>query len=244
MSAQLKTVNNTIIFIGDNDEDVRKHFQANQNYTSIIIEQMNTHRIYDKWLSGKSNLNILDCGGNVGLFALHVSDCAAKIVTVEPTPAHQNIMEKLTANFSNIKVEKAALNRTDGDVEFYFNNNNTTMNSLVNNYNSGAVTVKGKTLRTILDENDLDVVDFAKIDIEGSEYAALTEKTISDVAGRIKTWFIETHSVDKVQDEILGTIALGTVAVRDHLNAIFTKLDYRTHYIGSDVLIVESAPCV
>jgi FkbM family methyltransferase len=239
MIAQLKTINGSVINIGENNEDVKNHFQSHHNCTGIIIEQMNTGRIYDKWLHGKSDLNILDCGGNVGLFALHVSDCATKVVTVEPTPAHQNIMENLTSNFPNIKIEKAALNCVDEDVAFYFNTDNTTMNSLVNNYNSGAVTVKGKTLKTILDENNLETVDFAKIDIEGSEYRALTEKTISDVAGRIKTWFIETHSVDKVHDEILGTIALGTVAVRDHLNSIFVKLNYNTTYIGSDVLVAE-----
>jgi len=231
MIQYLRTTNDNLLTIESKDKDVIDHFtNKNNNYSDVIIHQINTLKIYDEWLYKKQNLNILDCGGNIGLFALHVVDCASKIITVEPTPTHLNIMKKITKPYSNIKIEEAALSGTDEEIEFYFNTDNTTMNSIVNNYGCGTIKVKGKTLKTILDDNNMDIVDFAKIDIEGSEIKALTEQTVSEVKNRIKTWFIEAHAVFNTH----------TTQVRDHLNNIFNKCGYNTRYSGQDGLIVES----
>ena len=75
------------------DQDVINHFNNPINHAHVIIDQINNENLYN-WFENKKDLVILDCGGNIGLFSLHVSDVAKKIVTVEPTPAHIKILKK------------------------------------------------------------------------------------------------------------------------------------------------------
>ena len=148
---KLATTAGRFIDIKSNDSKIVEHFSDNnKNHPDTILRQINLEKLYGRWFDGKSNLNILDCGGNIGLFALHVNDCAKKVVTVEPTPDHLYILKHLTAPYKNITIVEAALSPVNGDISFYFNKENTTMNSIANNYGVGAITVKGKTLKTIL----------------------------------------------------------------------------------------------
>lgn len=221
----LRTVKNNTLTLDVSEPIVQQHFSSSIHCTKNILDQF-IENLYDKWFENKNNLTILDCGGNIGLFALHVFECAKKIVSVEPTPNHIYIFKKLTSNFSNISLCEAALSPIDGEIDFYFCNENTTMNSIANNYGSGNIKVKGKTLKTILDENGMDIVDFAKIDIEGSEMIALNDKTISEVSERIKSFFIETH--DTQNGKILQN--------REHISNILKKYNFNIEYIGHDSL--------
>ena len=193
---KIKTVLNNYLTIKTENEKVIEHFKNPKNYTEIILEQINTENLYQKWLADKKDVNILDFGGNVGLFALHVTDIAKKIVSVEPTPEHIMILKELTKDYKNIKVVESALNDKDEMVPFFIDPWNSTTNSLrrENSHYLYSSLISGKTLKTILDENDLDEVEFAKIDIEGSEYKALTKDTINATEKRIKSWFVEAHN--------------------------------------------------
>jgi len=187
-TASGKTINKKIT-----NEIIKNHFNDPKNCTKEIIQQINDEHLYN-WFDGKKDLTILDCGANIGLFTLHVSDVAKQIVAVEPTPSHISIFNELTSDLKNVKLIEAALAQNDGEISFYFDPNNSTCNSILFLPNhSHRLSVKAKKLKTILDENNLDVVDFAKIDIEGSEIFALTKETIEETEKRIKTWFIETH---------------------------------------------------
>jgi len=228
LERKLVTTSGNFINISSDDPKINAHFTDPRNFTDVIIDQMNTQNIYGRWLQNKSNLNILDCGANVGLFALHVSDCAKKVVSVEPTPNHLYILKEMTKAYLNINVVEAALNYQDEDVAFHFHTSNTTMNSIINNYGEGSILVKGKTLKTILDENGLDTVDFAKIDIEGSELVALTAETIAATEKRIKAWFIETHGAGNIMYDVN----------RNHLAGLFNQAGYKIELIGHDTLHV------
>lgn len=192
----IKTTSNKYLTIKTENEKIIQHFNNPNNYAELILQQINTENLYEKWLANKKDVNILDFGGNIGLFSLHVTDIAKKIVTVEPTPDHITILKELTKDFKNIKVVECALNDKDEMVPFYIDSWNSTSNSLrrENSHLLHSSLVSGKTLKTILDENELDEVEFAKIDIEGSEYKALTKDTINATEKRIKSWFVEAHN--------------------------------------------------
>lgn len=195
MSIELKlnTAGGKVINKKITDEQIVNHFNNPINCTTAIIEQINDEHLYN-WFDNKKDLTILDCGANIGLFTLHISDVAKKIVAVEPTPSHISIFKKLTTDLTNVNLVEAALGQNDGETFFYFDPHNSTCNSImVGSNHSHYQLVKTKKLKTILDENKLDVVDFAKIDIEGSEIYSLTKENIEQTEKRIKTWFIETH---------------------------------------------------
>ena len=105
----------------------------------------------------------------------------------------KDIIQKiLNKEFSNIQIVEAALSNQSGFVDFYAFYDNTTMNSLINR-GSNPIKVESYSLPDLMDELDLDKVDFCKIDIEGSEVIAINEEIISSISNRIKKLFIEFH---------------------------------------------------
>jgi hypothetical protein len=67
---------------------------------------------------------------------------------------------------------------------------------------------------------------YCKIDIEGSEMLCITDKSISEVSGRIKTIFIEVHPTDSSLGENVRCIG-----------NIFVRNGYSVEYIGGDTII-------
>ena len=67
------------------------------------------------FLKDKKDLVILDIGANVGLFTLYAQDSASKVISVEPTPSHQNLFEKICGKYENVELVKAALSDKNED---------------------------------------------------------------------------------------------------------------------------------
>jgi FkbM family methyltransferase len=185
------------------DEEIMNHVFDRTSCAKIIINQINNDRMYDPFLKDKKDLVILDIGANVGLFTLYAQDSASKVISVEPTPSHQNLFEKICGKYENVELVKAALSDKNEDVSFYTCNENSTQNSLVKGEGTAVgespsdenkVTVRGVTLETLLNEYNIEHVDFCKIDIEGSEMIAITEETLKPVYDKIDRMFIEVHS--------------------------------------------------
>lgn len=192
-----------IIKLDIDDKEITDHLFDHTTCANIIIHQINNDRIYDPFLKDQKDLVILDIGANIGLFSLYVKDSAFKVISVEPTPSHQKLFEKICGKYENIKLVKAALSNKNEDVEFYTCNQNSTQNSLIKGYGTAVgespskenkVIVRGLTFETLLKEHDIDHVDFCKIDIEGSEMIAITEETLKPVYDKIDKMFIEVHS--------------------------------------------------
>lgn len=185
------------------DEEIMNHIFDNTSCAKIIIRQINNDRLYDPFFKDKKDLVILDIGANIGLFTLYAQDSASKLISVEPTPSHQNIFEKICGKYENVELVKAALSDKNENVSFYTCNANSTQNSLIKGKGTAVgesppdenkVTVRGVTLEALLNECNIDHVDFCKIDIEGSEMIAITEETLKPVYDKIDRMFIEVHS--------------------------------------------------
>lgn len=177
------------------DDEIDKHLNDEKTCAKIIIRQINTERIYDRFLKDKKDLVILDIGANVGLFTLYAKDSASRIVSVEPTPSHQHLFEKIAGKYENVELVKAALSNKDEDINFYICNYNSTCNSLVER-EGDVVKVEGLTFESLLKRVNLEHVDFCKIDIEGSEMIAITEETLRPVYDKIDRMFIEVHPTE------------------------------------------------
>lgn len=177
------------------DDEIDKHLNDEKTCAKIIIRQINTERIYDRFLKDKKDLVILDIGANVGLFTLYAKDSASRVVSVEPTPSHQHLFEKITGKYENVELVKAALSNKDEDINFYICNYNSTCNSLVER-EGDVLKVEGLTFNSLLKKNNLEHVDFCKIDIEGSEMIAITEENLKPVYDKIDRMFIEVHATE------------------------------------------------
>lgn len=194
MIKQIKRIDNSIYDIELLEEDLQKHFTESINYTDVIIDQFNTLNYYQNFISKKDKI-ILDIGANVGLFALHLSSSADKIICIEPTPSHFNLLKKLTNGFKNIECVHGAVSNQDGIAKFYTSVSNTTTNSLIARDVSSTLEVPAYTIESIIKNANLDRVDFIKMDIEGSEYIVLDEATLSYIGKNIPKILIEFHDV-------------------------------------------------
>jgi FkbM family methyltransferase len=190
--AIIKRIDGTHFDIVNTDPAVVAHFANPNNYTREIIAQF-TADYYRDFITPSDKV-IVDIGANIGLFALHVSPWAKKIICVEPTPEHGAILQQL---MPRAILEQAALAEVNGQAQFYWCSINTTMNSLQPR-GDRAFTVSTLTLPALLDKYMLDHVDLVKIDIEGSEHQAITPGIIAAVAPRVRKFFMEVHPPNHV----------------------------------------------
>lgn len=182
----MKLINGQELDLNIKSAAVKKHFEEYNNYTSFIIAEWEGLP-YSKYI--KPGSIILDIGANVGLFALHVMPYTRKIVCVEPTPGHMGILKEIMSG--SAIYEQSALNHYTGKARFRNEPVNTTMNTLrdsPDSYNVDCI-----TLKDLCDKHNLTSVDFCKIDIEGSEWQALTVERIREVHDIIDFFFIELH---------------------------------------------------
>lgn len=230
MGDYIVTTSGRKVFVNpDNDIDVTDHLNDSKGYAKFIIRQINTDRIYDECLKDKKDLVILDIGANVGLFSVYAQDAARRLVAVEPTPSHQEIFQKITKYSTNIELVRAALSDDDGPITFYISDENSTMNSIVNKYGR-QISVDGLCLSSLLAQNNLDHVDFCKIDIEGSEMKAITVETLTPVFDKIDNIFIECHATvpNFTHDDIIKN--------RVKIEYILGKVGYNTKVVNFDTI--------
>jgi len=228
-----KTLNKIItnkgneITIDLTDHLLKEHFQSSSSFTNVIINQINTESIYDAYFKDlKETATIIDVGANVGLFSLYAQASKKKVYSLEPTPSHFELLKKTTKDFPNIKIFNVAIAPDDGDIKFYLCDTNTTMNSIANGYGRSVI-VDGLRLDTFIEEKKIKIVDFIKIDIEGSEMLAITEEIINNVKDKVKVWFLEVH---ETSDASLSKN-------RDILKQRFANCGIQMEIIGNDGLI-------
>lgn len=217
------TANRGVVTIDTDDQHIIDHFSNPANYADVVLDMFNNDRFYDGFFNGWKDITVLDIGGNIGLFSLYIQDRAKAVYAVEPTPSHFSILKEMTKDYKNIHPINAALHSHDAPIDFYISNENSTMNSTVNQYGTKTI-VQGKTLKTLIDDLGLEKVDFVKCDIEGSEMAALTNETIQAVRDMVSVWSIEVHATDKT---LHPEISLNRN--RDHIMQILNHNGYNAY---------------
>jgi FkbM family methyltransferase len=230
---QLFTSKNNIIDIISNDAIVEAHFSNPANYADAVLTQINQERLYDPIFEGEDNLTILDIGGNIGLFALYAQDRAKEIYSVEPTPSHFRVLKEFTKNYSNIHPLPYAVHNSDTIIDFYVNEENSTMNSSTIKYGN-KVEVQAKKISSIIKELGLSHVDFIKCDIEGSEMTAITNETISEVRDIVDCWFVEVHAPSAPFEIWKKNLEDNRKSLAD----IFSKQGYTVQYYRHDGLFI------
>jgi FkbM family methyltransferase len=221
---QQKLVDGSLYTIELNSDELKRHFNDVANCTNEILHQFNELSWYSEYLTRDDKI-ILDLGGNIGLFALHVMPWAEKIFTVEPTPSHYELNTQLTNKFPNIERIQAAISNYTGQTNFYTCRGNSTMNSLINRDGS-LFTVDCITIPDLIEKLKLKHVDFIKLDIEGSETIALTDDIIKSFSDKVAKILIEFHEVN----------GIGYTEQRTIFEQIFIKYGYKTKHFGPDGL--------
>ncbi len=167
------------------------------NYLTDILKEIYKDKIYKPYLDGRKDLTIIDVGANIGLTTYYFYPFAKKIYSIEPGKEHLEVLKamiKFNDMEDKVTVIQKAMSHENGTKTFY-HNTNTTMFSL-----KSQVSDKGEkeevdaiTFDVLFKENNIDHVDFMKLDIEGSECEVLASEGFEKVAGKIDLIVGEYH---------------------------------------------------
>lgn len=230
LQRSLLTSKGSILDISSDDKRIVEHFANKSSYADVVLNMFNNDRFYDQFFNGWENLTVLDIGANIGLFSLYIQDRAKVVYAIEPTPIHFDILCEMTKKYSNIKPLRMALHDKDEAVDFFISDENTTMNSTVNQYGK-KISVAGATLPSLLKSLNIDKVDFVKCDIEGSEMMAITDQILDSVKSKIKVWSLEVHATSSFPSH-----EINLNQNRDKLAQMFANHGYKTHVHRYDCL--------
>ncbi|MCW6509335.1 FkbM family methyltransferase [Lichenifustis flavocetrariae] len=125
----------------------------------------------------RDGFTFIDVGANVGGYSLFVAAMAgphARILAIEPQP---EIFERLTYNvsqnpFASIKALECAVTDQDGDITLFLdaaNSGESSTRFVSPQGRRNSVRVPSKALSTIIKDEQFDVLDALKVDVEGAE---------------------------------------------------------------------------
>lgn len=174
-------------------------------YFIEILDDIHIRKSYRDFFNDyHKEMTVLDFGANCGLTAQYFREYSKKVYSVEPCPEQ---FEALKANkeynhWDNVEIFNVALAAIDGEASFYTNRTNMTAGSLENPFYNALkqghkydteVKVKTITIETFFKENNIENVDFMKMDIEGQEDEILWSEGFKTVAPKIQGALIEFH---------------------------------------------------
>jgi FkbM family methyltransferase len=143
---------------------------------------------------------VVDLGGNIGLFAAYaLSKGASKVYTVEPFPTYVNYLHENLEQFKDkVEIIPMAISDTVGHTTLNINfQNNTILNDVYKELNwknnDESVTVEKIDLITLSERNNIDIINYLKVDIEGSEYLLFKGLTGKFLSKKVEKIAIEYH---------------------------------------------------
>jgi FkbM family methyltransferase len=151
------------------------HADEHDDITKSILEgrwTLPTH--YDLLRAvGAAGRRVLDLGAHVGTFALFAAALGSEVLAIEASPRNAALLRASAARnaFTRLHVECTAVGAAPGSLEF--------LQAGPYGHVAGpgmdapTITVPVTTAQRLLDERGWDDVAFVKMDIEGSEVAAL-----------------------------------------------------------------------
>jgi len=151
-------------------------------------------KIYDKFFEVNKGDVVVDIGGNLGLFSYY-SLCkeAKQVYCFEPSPQSYNcIIENF--NLDNLVVEESAVGAKDGKVTFNINPESSINSSMfASDENSQTITCKSINLNNYIKTNNIEKIDYLKIDCEGAEYEIIESLDEQYLTNNIDKICLEYH---------------------------------------------------
>jgi FkbM family methyltransferase len=163
------------------------------------FEEIYKTKLYEPFLRGRSDLTIIDAGGNVGLTSYYFSQFAKDVYTLEPVQEYSDLIRQMLSynEVKNVHLIQKALYLENGKFPFFHNSGNKTMSSLNQAISDGKLPpeeVETITLDKLFADNNIEHCDLFKLDIEGSEIEVLSSEGFRLVAPKIDLIIGERHS--------------------------------------------------
>jgi FkbM family methyltransferase len=144
---------------------------------------------------------VVDLGGNIGLFTARIARHAARVVTVEPVPANQEIARKNIEGADAVDkvhlLDRAVWAKSNETLRIYLHAENAGSHSFSRALaqkmgEAGSVDVETVSLADLFEEEGIDRCSLLKCDVEGAEYAIFLEAP-EPLLTRIDRMVMEVH---------------------------------------------------
>lgn len=193
------------------------------------------------WIElSKDATTILDIGANTGLYALiaEAVNPKSKIHSFEPIPGVYTILQKNVAlNNFLIHNHELALSDFNGTAQIYMPFDSDFAYSVTVNQNRLSektkvkeLTIKTKTLKTFIEENEIKSIDLMKIDVETHEPEVLIGM------GEYLKLFQPTMIIEVLNDEIAGRLNI----ILENLDYLYFNIDDKNNSIRQVAKIEKS----
>ena len=154
------------------------HIVNNTEPTFINYNEFFVDKIYNRFLEGKTFGTVVDVGANVGLWTEYIRGISnvEKVFMVEPNRIALEILNDSFGNRTDMEIVDSAMSNIDGQLEFFVNEENSTVSSMMNEHKHGggnfnlSYKVNSVTFDTFIRDFELETIDLMKVDIEGAEY--------------------------------------------------------------------------
>lgn len=150
------------------------------------------------WLYVRENDIVIDGGAHVGLYSLLSAALlrgTGTIFSIEAAPETAKLLKKNLEknNVKNYKIIQSAISSKNGRLPLYLNNGNKSAydSVYVNQFSKDSIEVNSESLDKILIKHKIDIVNYLKLDIEGSEYDALIGAQESIKKNKIPLMMVE-----------------------------------------------------
>jgi FkbM family methyltransferase len=191
---------------------LRLDFTLNQDAINVL-KAIFEEREYADYFPFYKKVTVVDIGAHYGYFSIFAAKNTASdstIFSIEPSQQNfKNLKQSLSdCNIKNVKPFQLAIGGENGTLDLF--TGRSINHSLIENYallgkERNTQKVEVKTLEQFILDNEIERIDFLKMDCEGAEYAILfnTPRSVFDKVYVISMEFHDMKNVKFTGNEIV-----------------------------------------
>jgi FkbM family methyltransferase len=182
-----------------NANNLTLNYKDNQNEIEILKDVF-YNRAYSDYFPFYKKATVVNVGAHYGYFSIFAKnnlDEDSKIIAIEPSKANFKQLKKniLDCKIDNVSYFNFAVGDKNGRSKLYQGQNPN--HSIMDNYvlsSEQFEEIEVKTLERLIQELDINKIDFLKMDCEGAEYA-IFNSTPDYIFDKITTISMEFHDL-------------------------------------------------
>lgn len=195
------------IRFGDKPLSVRLRPHTGDLFIFYEVLAFNAYTLPEEFLAADDVRTIVDCGANVGITSLFLSQRypKARILAVEPEPQNFALLKRNTSGVDRVVPIQAAITGSPQMSVRFSTDRLAWGNKVLDSTASGEhVEVPAVTIESLIDTYGLDRIDLLKVDIEGSEAELFKKPAFLSKVGTIMIELHGDYTLDRFRAEIAG----------------------------------------